>query len=297
MNSVKKVFKSILIYSGDQFRLIWKDRLGKIGFIILTAMIIIAIFAPIISPHGPNEVLRHEDGSLKRMEPPSWENPFGTTTFGKDILSQTIWGTRLTLKIGALAAILCVLIGTNVGLIAGFYGGRIDNILMRLTDIAYALPFLPTAIVLVSILGTSEWIIILVIALLLWRTTARTIRSNVLSLKTRPFVEAARCAGASNFRLMYREILPNILPLVFLFTAFSICWAVIAEVSLSFLGFGDPSKISWGQIIFLAYAGQVMRIAWWWFIPPGIAITLFVASCFYIGHSYEKVTNPRLETY
>jgi len=110
-------------------------------------------------------------------------------------------------------------------------------------------------------------------------------------------VEAARNAGASNLRIMYKEIFPNLLPLVFLFTAFSICWAIIAEVSLNFLGFGDPLKVSWGRIIYLAYAGQVMRIAWWWYIPPGIFITLFVASFFYIGHAYEKVANPRLEAY
>jgi len=292
-----KLLKTSLSFGIEQIALIWSDRLGRIGLIILTIMIFVGIFAPVIAPSGPHEIYRYPDGTLKRMEPPSWAHPFGTTIFGKDVLSQTIWGTRVTLKIGAIAGIICVFIGTNIGLISGYYGGLIDDILMRITDVAYALPFLPTAIVLVAILGTNQWVVILVIAALLWRTSARTIRSNVLSLRNRPFVEAARNAGASDLRIMYKEIIPNLLPLIFLFTAFSVCWATIAEVSLSFLGFGDPSVVSWGRIIFLAFAGQVMRIAWWWFVPPGFAITLFVTSCFYIGHAYEKVANPRLETY
>ena len=281
----------------EQISLIWKDRLGRIGLVILLLMVLLAVFAPVIAPYAPHEICRNADGSLKRMEPPSWQHLFGTTIYGKDVLSQTVWGTRTALKIGFFASVLAVLIGANVGLFSGYLGGMADDILMRITDIAYALPFLPTAIVLVAILGTSQWIVILVISSLIWRTTARTVRSRVLSLKQRPFVEAARNAGASNLRIMYKEIFPNLLPLVFLFTAFSICWAIIAEVSLNFLGFGDPAKVSWGRIIYLAYAGQVMRIAWWWYIPPGIFITLFVASFFYIGHAYEKVANPRLEAY
>lgn len=284
-------------FSGEQIALIWGDRLGRIGVVILSFMILLAILPPVVAPYNPQEICRHADGTLKRMEPPSWQNLFGTTIYGKDVLSQTIWGTRTALKIGFFASVLCVLIGSNVGLVSGYYGGIVDDILMRITDIAYALPFLPTAIVLVAILGTNQWVVIVVIASLLWRTTARTVRSRVLSLKERPFVEAARNAGASDLRIMYKEIFPNILPLIFLFTAFSICWAIIAEVSLNFLGFGDPSKVSWGRTIYLAYAGQVMRIAWWWYVPPGIFITLFVASCFYIGHAYEKVANPRLEGY
>jgi len=289
--------RAICSFAAEQIALIWSDRLGRIGVLILLFMFLLAIFSPVIAPYDPHEICRHPDGTLKRMEPPGRQNLFGTTIYGKDVLSQTIWGTRTALKIGFFASVLAVLIGSNIGLLSGYLGGVTDDVLMRITDIAYALPFLPTSIVLIAILGSNQWVVILVISSLLWRTTARTVRSRVLSLRQRPFVEAARNAGASDLRIMYKEIFPNILPLVFLFTAFSICWAIIAEVSLNFLGFGDPSKMSWGRIIYLAYAGQVMRIAWWWYIPPGIFITLFVASCFYIGHAYEKVANPRLEAY
>ncbi|MBW1995603.1 MAG: ABC transporter permease [Deltaproteobacteria bacterium] len=299
MYGVAKLQKimSLLLFIKRQLSVIWSDRLGRVGINILVFMIFLAVLAPVIAPYDPQEICRHPDGSLKRMESPSLEHIFGTTIYGKDVLSQTIWGTRTALKIGFFASVLAVLIGANIGLFSGYLGGMVDDVLMRITDIAYALPFLPTCIVLVGILGTNQWIVIGVIGSLLWRTTARTVRSQVLSLRSRPFVEAAKNAGASDLRIMYKEILPNILPLVFLFTAFSICWSIIAEVSLNFLGFGDPTQVSWGRIIYLAYAGQVMRIAWWWYVPPGMFITLFVAACFYIGHAYEQVANPRLQVY
>lgn len=281
--------RSSIVY--DAFR---GDRLGQIGLVILFCFIFIGLFAPWIAQHDPDEIHRSEDGAPLRFEQPSSEHLFGTNYMGRDVFSQVVMGARASLIVGSLAAFMSVFIGTNVGLISAYAGGWVDDLLMRITDIAYGVPFLPFVIVLIAILGSSIWNIIIVISLVLWRSTARVIRSQVLSHKQRPYVESAKAIGASDLRIMYVHILPNVLPLAFLYTAFAIGWAIIAEASLAFLGFGDPKLWSWGKIIFEAYNVDAIRFAWWWVGPPGIGIMLFVMSVFFIGRSLEKVTNPEL---
>jgi peptide/nickel transport system permease protein len=270
------------------------ERLGQIGVAILLTFIFVGLFAPYIAPYDADAKLRGEDGSLKRLEAPSVEHPLGTTRLGRDVLSQLLVGTRIALLVGFLGAFMSVFIGTNIGLISGYFGGWIDDILMRITDIIYGVPFLPFIIVLVVILGPGLFNMIVAIALVQWRSTARVIRSQVLTIKERPYIEAAQAAGGSDARVIYTHILPNVLPLVFLYGAFSVGWAVIAEASISFLGFGDPLSISWGKMLFTAYTANAMRSAYWWVLPPGVAINLFVISGFLIGRTYEKVTNPEL---
>jgi len=165
---------------------------------------------------------------------------------------------------------------------------------MRITDIAFGIPFLPFAVVLIALTRPSIWNIILTISCLSWRTTARVIRSQVLSLKERPFIQAAKVSGGSDLRIMYVHILPNVLPMSFLYVALGIAWATLTEASLSFLGFGDPRMISWGQILYYAFINGSARSAWWVVLPPGICITLFVISAFMVGHAYEEMVNPRL---
>ncbi|WP_440770643.1 ABC transporter permease [Natronorubrum sp. DTA28] len=277
------------------------DRLGQIGLATLFVFLVIGIFArpttieflnltiPGIAPHDPGE--RAVGG---RLESPSAAHPLGTTDMGRDVLSQVIAGTRVTLLVGSLAAFMAVFIGTNVGLVSAYFGGWVDDVLMRITDIVYGVPFLPFAIVLVAILGNSLVNIIVAIVLILWRSTARVIRSQVLSHKQRPYVESAQAIGAGHLRIMYRHILPNVLPLTFLYAAFAVGWAVIAEASLSFLGFGDPNMLSWGEMIYNVYTANAIREAWWWVFPPGICIMLFVMSVFFIGRTLEEVVNPEL---
>jgi len=231
---------------------------------------------------------------MARMEPPSWHFPFGTDRMGRDILSQVIIGSRVAVGVGLLCAIMVVFIGTNIGLIAGYFGGIIDDILMRITDIIYGIPFLPFAVILVALLGPGIVNIVLAIVLITWRSTARVIRSQVLTLKKRAFIEAARVSGASDFRILYRHIAPNVLPLSFVYGALSMGWAILTEASISFLGYGDPLLMSWGKIIFMCYVAQAITVAWWWVLAPGLAIMLLVLSGFFIGRSYEQVVNPRL---
>lgn len=273
---------------------IWKDRLAKFGVLVLSFFIILALFANRIAPYHPRTEHRGADGQLLRSTGPSWNHPLGTTNFGEDVLSQVIVSARVSLLVGLFAALIAVFIGTNVALISAYYGGWTDDILMRLVDIAYGLPFLPFVIVLVFILGTSIWNIIIVIAAILWRDSARVVRSEVLTQKQRPYVESAQSVGASDVRIIYRHILPNVLPLVGLYTAFAVAYAVIYEASLAFLGFGDPELFSWGQMLFQAYHSGAIRFAYWWVLPAGICIMLLVASIFFIGRSLEEFTNREL---
>lgn len=253
-----------------------------------------AIFAPYIAPFSPFDHLYASDGKLARLSPPSAQFWFGTTSHGSDVFSQTIMGSRMAIMVGFISAISIALIGTNVGLISGYFGGKVDTLLMRITDVAYGIPFLPFAIILVSFLGVGTGSIIAAIALLLWRTSARVIRSQVLSLKERPFVWAARSAGASHWRILYFHIAPNVLPLTFLYLALGVGWAIITEASISFLGLGDPAVVSWGQMLYYVFIMGAMRRAWWWVIPPGICISMIILACFLVGRAFEEIANPRL---
>lgn len=267
---------------------------GAIASSLFLVFCLIAVIGPWIAPYNP--LVNHVDaaGQLLRLAAPTADHWLGTTYYGSDVLSQLIIGTRIVVIVGLTCAFFITLIGTNVGLIAGYYGGRVDSILMRITDLAFGIPFIPFAVVLVALLAPSTWNIILTISLLMWRTAARVIRSQVLSLKQRAFVKASRIAGASDMRIIYLHLFPNVLPMTLLYVAFDIAWAVIAEASISFLGFGDPTQMSWGQMLYLAYLSGSVRQAWWWTIPPGLCLSLFVGSVFLIGREFEKLTNPRL---
>lgn len=234
------------------------------------------------------------DPYINSLTRPSAEHFFGTTHNGRDIFSQVIYGTRTALLVALVAAIMVTVIGTNVGLFAGYLRGKTDNVLMRIVDIMYALPLEPFAMVLVLLTRPGIQIIILAVGLLTWRTTARIIRSQVLSLANRPFVKAAKVAGASNLRIMYVHIAPNVLPLAFLQLAVAMAFAITAEATLSFLGLGPPRLYSWGTILHQARLSGAWRTAWWWVLPPGIMIMLTVVSVFFISRALEVIANPRL---
>ncbi len=234
------------------------------------------------------------DPYINELAPPSREHFFGTTHLGRDIWSQVMYGSRTALLVGILAALVVNILGLTVGLVAGYYRGRVDNILMRIVDVMYGLPLEPFAIILVLIFKPSLWIIILAIGLLTWRTNARIIRSQVLTIVERPFIKAAKVAGASNIRIMLVHIAPNILPLAFLQLAVAMGYAITAEATLSFLGLGPPQVYSWGTILHAARLSGAWRTAWWWVIPPGIFICITVVSVFLVSRSLEVLTNPRL---
>jgi peptide/nickel transport system permease protein len=275
-------------------RIVGEDPLALAGFVILISFVLVGVFAPYLAPYDPKGMLDRPDGTLAFLDPPSTRHWLGTTDLGRDVLSQIIMGTRVALVVGCLAALLVTVIGTLIGLVAGYYRGWVDDLLMRLVDVAYSIPFEPFAIVLVGLLEPSIWTIIVAIALLTWRAPARVIRAQVLSVAQRPFVKAARVAGASDLRIMLAHIAPNILPLAFAYMTIEFGIAIVAEASVSFLGFGDPHVESWGKTLHLAFLTGAIRRAWWWAIPPGLCITLIVLSVFFISRAWEEVINPRL---
>ncbi len=218
----------------------------------------------------------------------------GTDYEGHDILSWLIYGTRSELLVGVVAAIFAVVIGTVVGLVAGYYSGLVDDLLMRATDVVLSLPFIVIALLFASVFGPLLVNIIIIIAVLSWAGIARVIRSVTLSLKERSFVDAAIIAGASESRLIFRHIAPNVLPYTFLYMTFTVSGAIITEAILAFLGFGDPSNVTWGMMLqFLQISGHSLD-APWWLLPPGIAITLLSLSFYLIGRAFDEVVNPRL---
>lgn len=272
-----------------------QDRLALVGGIIYALFILIALLAPLISPFDPLQVIE-KDGIWLSNELPSQRFWLGTTNLGRDILSQLIYGSRAALLVGFFAATAVAGFGTLVGLWAGYYGGRIETCLMRLTDIAFGIPFLPFVIVLVAFLKPSIWNVVIAIAAVLWRDTARVIRSQVLIIKEQPYVSAARVSGAGNLRLIFLYIAPGVLPLTFLYGSLAIGWAILTEASVSFLGFGDPTTVSWGFMLQDAFFSQAMsRGAYFWILPPGLCIMLSVMAGFFIGRGYEEVLFPRMQ--
>lgn len=271
-----------------------RDRLALVGVIILGFFILVAIFAPVVAPYDPLEVIQ-EDGIWLSNEKPSAEFPLGTTNLGRDIFSQLVFGSRSALLVGFSAAVAVAVIGTVVGLLAGYYGGWVDMILMRLADVAFGIPFLPFIIVLAAFMEPNIWNVVIAMSVLLWRDTSRVIRSQVLVIKEQAFVSAARVSGASNLRIIFMYIAPSILPLSFLYGSLAIGWSILTEASVSFLGFGDPDVVSWGFMLQDAFNSQALsRGAYYWFIPPGLCIMLTVMAGFFIGRGYEEVLFPRL---
>lgn len=218
----------------------------------------------------------------------------GTDYEGHDILAWLIYGTRAELMVGVTAAFFAVVIGTIVGLVAGFYSGLIDDLLMRTTDVVLSLPGLVILLLFAAVFGPSLLNIIIIIAILSWAGIARVIRSVTISIKERSFVDAAIIAGASESRLIFKHIAPNVLPYAFLYMTFNISGAIVTEAILAFLGFGDVNYVTWGMMLqYLQISGHSLD-APWWLLPPGVAITLLSLSFYLIGRAFDEVVNPRL---
>ncbi len=218
----------------------------------------------------------------------------GTDFIGHDMLTLIFYGTQVAFLVGLLAALFGVGIGTIVGLVAGYYGGVVDTLLMRTTDIFLVLPFLPIVLILDAILRPSIWTIIMVLSILGWPGIARVIRSQVLTLKERPFVDAARVSGASDIRLIFLHVAPNVLPFSFLYMSLSVAGAIITEAALSFLGLGDATVISWGGILSNVITQGGALSYWWWLLPPGLCITLLSLGFYLLGRGFDEIINPRL---
>jgi len=221
----------------------------------------------------------------------------GTDNQGADIWAQVVYGARISLTIGLLAAILETIIGITVGVFAGYLGGPVDEILMRIVDILLCLPLLPLLLALVALFGANVMYIVLFVAIFGWQSLSRIVRSHVLSLRETSFIECARAAGATRFYIIIKHMIPNVLPIAFASMVLSVPSAILFEATLSFLGFGDPSAPTWGRMLSYAFgAGGFTHepIAWWWVLPPGLAITFLCLAFVFMGHAVDEVINPRL---
>ncbi|MGR3344860.1 MAG: ABC transporter permease [Paracoccaceae bacterium] len=272
-----------------------RDPFAFAGVVLYAFFVLIALFADSLILFDPREILFDENYDLARNLPLSAEHYLGTTNSGRDIYSQLVVGSRGALLVGVTAAVSVVTIGTIVGLIAGYFGGIIDTLLMRLADIALGVPFLPFVIVLAAMLNPSQWNVVFGIALLLWPQSARVIRAQVMSLRERAFIEAARVTGAGSWRILFVHIAPNVLSLSFLYASIAVGWAILTEASISFLGFGPSDSVTWGFMLQDAYASQALgRGQYYWFIPPGLAIITVVVAGFFISRGYEEILFPTL---
>jgi peptide/nickel transport system permease protein len=275
--------------------LVRRDPFATAGILIYTVFLFVAIFADLLATHDPTQIIYRANGRVASNQPPFGTFILGTTNLGRDIYSQLIYGARSALLVGISAAFAVVLIGTLVGLVAGFFRGIVDMLLMRVADVALGIPFLPFVIVLSSFREPSVWNVVIGMALVVWPSTSRVIRSQVLSLRERTFVEAARVTGSSQARILFVHIAPNVLPLSFVYGSIAIGWAILTEASVSFLGFGPSETVSWGSMLQQAYSAQALSRGWYhWFVPPGVCIILVVVAGFFVSRGFEEVLFPRL---
>ncbi|MCM2411345.1 ABC transporter permease [Streptomyces sp. RKAG290] len=269
-----------------------RHRGGLWGLAGLILIGLIALFAPALVGADSQSVTAAPGGAL---EAPSGEFPLGTDQFGRSVLALLVWGARVSLTVGLLAAFLCVAIGTVVGILAGHFRGWYSTVLMRVTDWFLVMPTLVLAIALATVMDRSLWTVIIAIGVTTWPTTARLVRAQTLAVESRPYIERARALGGGHGHIMTRHVLPNVMPLVLAQTTLVISGAILTEATLAFLGLGDPTITSWGGMLQDAReAGAVSAGDWWYLAPPGIAIALVALAFTLCGRAIESVLNPKL---
>ncbi|MEC9488695.1 MAG: oligopeptide ABC transporter permease [Halanaerobium sp.] len=277
------------------WRVAWKrfkkNKLALLGLFIILIMALMAIFAPWISPYDPNET-----DILNTKEPPSGEHWLGTDRIGRDLFSRLIYAGRISLTVGLVSMSISVLIGTILGLLAGFYGGWIDSLISRLVDIFLSIPFLILAVTVISVFGPSLYNIMVVIGVISWPGLCRLVRGQILSLREREFIEAARALGSSDRRIMYRHLLSNTFAPIIVSATLRVASAILLEAGMSFLGLGvQPPKTSWGAMLQTANNVVVLKNMPWFWIPPGIMIMLAVLSINFVGDGLRDALDPKLK--
>jgi len=276
-----------------RLRALTRHPLALTGLVLLLGFLIVAALAPIIAPHDPMQ-----QNLRARLAPPFWldggtlEHPFGTDQLGRDLFSRLIHGSRVAVLVAFGATSLAVVIGTVLGLLSGYFGGAWDTVVMRVVDVIVSVPNIILYLTIVALAGPSLALVIAVIGLLGWTTTARVVRSEVLSLRQREYVEAARALGQRETSAAFRQVLPNVLGTVMAVGTLKASTVIIAESTLSYLGFGvQPPTITWGQL--LAQGQQYVATAWWLSTFAGLAITLFSLSLIFLGNWLRDVFDPR----
>lgn len=264
-----------------------RSRAGVFGLSLVVLLVVVALAAPLLAPRDPQTT------SLVTLNPPGTPgHPLGTDNLGRDILSGVLWGSRVSLTVGVCAAATAVLLGVFIGSLAGFYGGWTDAILGRITELFQVIPRFVLALLVVAFFGSGLWKLIAVIGILSWPQAARVVRGQVMALRGAAYVDAARVLGLRNARIIFSEILPNVLAPVVVIGSLDVAGAILLEASLGFFGLGDPNLVSWGMMLNNAQAH--LRQAWWMSVFPGLAISLAVLGFNLMGDGLNDATDPRL---
>jgi peptide/nickel transport system permease protein len=277
----------------DTVRRFRRDRLAMVGLVVLVLFALMALLGPLF-------VDRDGLSAVNSVTNPTWARPsgdfvFGTDYLGRSVAVQFVYGSRISLFVGLMATVLTIAIGSIVGIVAGFFGRWTDSVLMRITDWFLVIPFLPLAIVLASVLGRNVWNIIFVIGITSWPSTARIVRSQVLTVKERLYVDRARSLGATRSHVIARHVLPNVSPLILASATLAVPISILTETTLAFLGLGDPTEASWGKTLEESFQrGAISRGAWWYYLPAGVGIVLVVLAFTLFGRALEEILDPRL---
>jgi peptide/nickel transport system permease protein len=276
---------------GGFFLQVLKDRpSAAIGFAMVVVFVLIAVLSKWIEPYD----IHTQVGPV--FGPPSASHWLGLDDGGIDMTSLLMEGAKVSLIVGFAATFVAMFIGGGVGILAGYFGGGLDIFLMRVTDYFLVIPDLPLAIIIAAVWGASLWHLVFVIAILLWTGTARIIRAQVKTVRERVYVKRSRSLGASNSRLILRHVLPQIGPLLIANTVLTVAIAIFDETALSFLGLGDPTKVSWGTILEHGFERTAISAgAWWAIVPAGICVSLVIMGCYLLGQAIEDALNPRLK--
>ncbi len=267
-------------------------RSGVIGLVILAVVVLLAVFAPLIAPR---DLLDVTQVAGKPNQAPTWGHPLGTDPAGRGVLVLLLWGSRVSLLVGFAATAVSMVIGTIVGMAAGHFRGLSQAVIMRIIDFFLVVPSLVLAIVLSTVLERGVLTIIVAIGLTSWAATARLVRSQTLTIEARPYIERSVALGAGDLHIIGKHVFPAVLPLVLANTTLTVGSAIIAESTLSFLGLGDPTVISWGSMLKTALDTGSATAGYWWFVlPPGLAIVVVVLAFTLVGRAFEAVINPTL---
>ncbi len=276
-------------------RSLWRSKTGMVGFIIVAVVMFCAVFAPFIAPYDPNAI-----NPLYMLKPPAFVKGgdmqflLGTDNLGHDILSRLIYGARISMLIGVFSVFVAGIIGTTFGLVAGYYGGICDSIIMRITDAFHAIPRTLLALVAVSMMQASVTTLIVVIGVTGWVNYARLIRSEVLVLKEREFVKASITIGTPDYKIIWKHILPNVFSVFIVVSTLAVATSIIAETSLSFLGLGiQPPNVSWGGM--LSAGRNYLDTDWWVATIPGVTLTLTVLGIMFLGNWLRDYLDPHTQ--
>ena len=272
------------------WRRLLANRMAVAGGMVVVAMAALALAAPLVSPYG------YDETSAAQYHPPSWRHPMGTDIHGRDLLTRVLYGARLSLGVGFVATAVSLLIGVGYGAVSGYAGGKTDELMMRVVDIIYSLPYMFFVIILVAVFGRSVLLLFVALGAVQWLTVARIVRGQVLSIKEKEFIQAGRAIGAGHLRIILHHLLPNVLGPVVVYTTLTVPAVMLQEAFLSLLGLGvPPPASSWGTLIADgASAINALRIYWWLLLFPGAAMAVTLFAMNFLGDGLRDAMDPRL---